>query len=68
MSGWSSSPTAAAIPPCAQALEETSPNFFLVTRVTFLGNREIATIRPEIPEPTTTTSDLYILSIFILLL
>ena len=51
----SSSPTAAAIPPCAQALEDNAPSGPAVSRVTGCGARCSAVSMPARPAPTITT-------------
>src|SRR5579863_3921349 len=54
--GESSSPIAAAIPPCAQSVAEPLPRRVLHRTVTRIGASFSAAIKPAIPAPTTMTS------------
>ena len=54
-SGWSSAPSAAAMPPCAQAVAASSPRFTRATSVTGSGARRSAVASPATPPPTTMT-------------
>ncbi len=54
-SGWSSSPMAAAMPPCAQAVAASRPRSALASSVTGTGARRSAVASPATPPPITTT-------------
>ena len=54
--GESSSPTAAAMPPCAQADEVNSPSDRYETSATVSGRNSKAVSMPAKPPPTTTAS------------